>query len=111
MKPVHLLLAVVFVFTGWQLFPDGPLAYYILSALLGVVLLTLVGAALGGDWALVCAYGAIVYAMTAGCGSLFAASADGFHFLCDRGTGLPVSGFTLTLGILVLLWITRKKGR
>lgn len=107
MRPITFLLAVMLVFTGWQLFPNGPLAYYVLSALALMFTLIWIATRVGRECALVALYGALQSGMTAACGGMYASSMDGFHYLCDRGTGLPVSGITLTTGLLLAAWLTR----
>lgn len=98
----HLAL-MVFVAFGWQLFPDGPLANYVITGLLVAYLCARLawGSALWPAYA----YGAVMGLLTAGCGGLYAAHADGYHFLCDKGTSLPVSLISGTLAILVAIYM------
>lgn len=109
-KNARQLLLFVAVYMGWQLLPNGPLAYYVAQAALSCLLALQVGYWLTGAAWVVYLFGAALAASTAGCGALFAAQADARHFLCDAGTGLPVSSFTGALALLVALYLL-KEGR
>lgn len=115
MAPVINLLRFAFVaavFMGWQVFQDGPLAYYIAAGLLIAWLaaeraLTVTGKA----WAIY-AWCSVQGITTSACGGLYAAQSDARHFLCDRGAGLPVSLFSglLALAVVLYLWTGAKNG-
>lgn len=100
------LVGVAAVFMGWQLAPDGPLAYYIGAGLL-IAWLALERAvtAPGKAWA-VYAYAAFCGLSTSTCGAMYAAGADARHFLCDRGTGLPVSLLSGLLALAAVLYLS-----
>ena len=103
-------VAFVATFMGWQLFQDGPLAYYITAAVLTSALC--IRSAWGRGvraWA-VFGYGAAMSGLTAGCGAMFATHADGVHFLCDRGSGLPVSLVSGISGIAVAVYLMKGSG-
>lgn len=107
---VKTLAALVFTYAGWQLFPDGPLAFYALCGLL-VALLCLQQArrpGIGRMWA-VYAYGIAMGLGTTTCGGLYAAQADGYHFLCDKGSGVPISLISGGLALAVAVYILRGK--
>ena len=104
------LVAIMATFMGWQVWPNGPLAYYITAALLTCALFLHAAWVRGGRWWAVFGYGAFLSASTAGCGALYAAHADGRHFVCDRGSGLPVSLLSGVLGIAVAVYLLRGKG-
>jgi hypothetical protein len=97
------LAAIAFCTMGWQLFPDGPLANYIITAVFAAGLCMRVGWR-SRMWPAY-AFGALVSMMTAGCGGLYVLQADGYSMLCDKGTGLPVSMITGLLAVLVGIWI------
>lgn len=101
------LAAFVFTNMGWQLFPDKPLAFYIINSLL--VLALCIKQAAGSKIAVVFIYGAIMAAMTAGCGGMYAAQMDGYHFLCDKGTALPISLFSGLGAIGVIVYLLQRK--
>jgi hypothetical protein len=83
------LAVIVTAGMAWQLFSNGPLAFYISSALLIVYLCALL-AWKSPLWPIFL-YGGLMSLMTAGCGAMFATRADGAKFLCDAGSGAPVS--------------------
>ena len=102
----HLAVVAAATFL-WQAFPDGPLAFYIINALF-VAFLCVRAALKEPMWWQVYAYGAVMALLTAGCGGLFIAKADGAAFLCDKGTGLPVSLIS-GIGFLVLIVVLLKR--
>lgn len=106
---MRVLFAFAFVFMGWQLFEDGPLAYYIEAALL-IAALSIRLAFNEPELALAYACGAVLALLTAGCGALFSIGASGKEFLCDKGTGLPVSMVSGAI-ILVVAALMLRKGR
>ena len=100
------LSGVVVVFMGWQLFDDGPLAYYIGAGLLiGWLATERAITAPGKAWA-VYAYAAACGLSSSACGAMYAAGADARHFLCDRGTGLPVSLLSGLLALAAVLYLS-----
>lgn len=103
--------AIVLTYVGWQLFPDGPLAFYTLCGLLVALLcLQLALKPVGRMWA-VYAYGVAMGLGTSACGALYAAQADGYHFVCDRGTGLPVSLVSGGLALAVVVYLLKGRGK
>jgi hypothetical protein len=86
------LLVVLGVFLGWQAFADGPLAYYVLSNILitGLAIEGAINKKPNKEWAVyaLCAFGGFTTSL---CGALFSVDTDNKCFLCDRGSGLPVS--------------------
>ena len=84
-----LLAVLTATYAGWQLFEDGPLAFYVSVGLLIAVLLRMVWTARGKEWRPVCLFGISLGLMQAGCGAAF--SGNGRSFVCDSGTGLPIS--------------------
>lgn len=103
-------VAFAATFMGWQVFEDGPLAYYIAAALLTCALCLRAAQGRGRRAWAVFGYGAFLSACTAGCGALYAAHADGRHFLCDRGSGLPVSLVSGLAGIAVAVYLRKGSG-
>jgi hypothetical protein len=101
------LVVMVFAAFGWQLFPDGPLANYIITGL--VVAYLCVWLAWRSPVWPAFAYGGVIGLLTAGCGGLYAAQADGYHFLCDKGTSLPVSLISGVLAILAAVFMMTRK--
>jgi len=94
---------MVFAMTGWQFFSDGPLANYIISALL-VAYLCARAAWRSPMWPAY-GYGVAMALMTAGCGGMYATQADGYSFLCDKGTGLPISLISGLGAIALVVWV------
>lgn len=101
-----LLLAFVVASTAWQLFPDGPLAFYITQGLL-ITMLCIQLARKSPLWP-VYLYGALMAFMTSACGGMYAGHADGYHFLCDKGTGIPLSSISLGFALLIALCLWRR---
>lgn len=106
MSPAWLLVVITATYTVWQIFSDGPQAFYVSCGVLVAVLLLEIGRLRGGDWWPVCWYGAALGATQAACGSLFAG--DGSTFICDSGTGVPISLMTFTAGGFVALELLRR---
>ncbi len=106
---MKVLFAFAAVFLGWQLFEDGPLAYYIAAALL-IAGLCVKLAIKEPELALAYACGTVLALLTAGCGALFSLGASGKEFLCDKGTGLPVSMVSGAV-LLVVAALMLRKGR
>jgi len=101
-------VGMLLVYMGWQLFADGPLAYYIAAAAFtGALCIRAAWGRGARAWA-VFGYGALMAGLTAGCGVFYAAHADGRHFLCDRGSGLPVSLVSGLAGIAVAVFLLKK---
>jgi hypothetical protein len=90
-SPRALLLALVVLYTAWQLFPDGPLAFYVSSGLF-VVLVSVATR----DWP-IAVFGSALGLMQAGCGLMYVG--DGRSFVCDSGTGLPITSLVLAGGV------------
>lgn len=101
-----LLLAFVLASTAWQLFPNGPLAFYITQGLL--ITMLCIQLARKSKLAVVYLYGAFMAFMTSACGGMYAGYADGYHFLCDKGSGIPISSISLGSAILIALYLWRK---
>lgn len=86
------LAAFAAVFLGWQLFPDGPLAYYVAcGALICALCIERAHSIKTATAWVIYGYGAVMGAMSSACGAMYAAQADGYSMLCDKGTGLPIS--------------------
>jgi hypothetical protein len=99
------MLGLVCAFTSFNLFADGPLAFYIAQAVFGSLVMLAIAKACGGRIAVVCLYGAFLYGSTAACGSTFSQKANGWQYLCDAGTGAPISAITLAVGMLIAGWL------
>jgi hypothetical protein len=101
----HLLVIVAWVL-GWQLFDDGPLANYIITALFVASLCIREARAQWHSrmWA-VYGFGALNALATAVCGALYAAEMDCRSFLCDKGTGLPASLVSGLIALLLIVWL------
>jgi hypothetical protein len=106
MSPLTLLGCLTLTYAGWQVFDDGPLAFYVSAGLLIVVLLWKIGSDHGGTWWPVCVFGIALGLMQAGCGMLYAG--DGRSFICDAGTGLPLSLVVMGAASIIAGWLTRK---
>jgi len=101
---------LLLVYTGWQLFPDGPLAFYCLMGAWVASLMIRLGMAMRGEWWAPCLFGAFLGLTQSVCGLAYVG--DGRSFLCDKGTGLPITALVLGVacGIMVYL-IRRRHGR
>lgn len=106
---MKVLFAFAAVYLGWQFFEDGPLAYYIATALL-VAGMSVRLATKEPELVLAYACGTVLALLTAGCGALYSVGASGKEFLCDKGTGLPVSMVSGAV-ILVVAALMLRKGR
>jgi len=106
MNPLTLLGALTLTYAGWQAFSDGPLAFYVMAGLLIALLLWVIGKEKRGNWWPVCLFGMSLGGMQAGCGLLYAG--DGKSFICDSGTGLPLSLVTMGAASLLAGWLTKK---
>jgi hypothetical protein len=108
MSPIWVLAAMVSTWMGWALFSDGPLAYYMAAGAL-LALLSYLLKDRGGAWVPVAWYGVSIGSLVFTCGGLYGAEADGYSFLCDKGTGLPVSTFTGLGAVIAARAIYRKQ--
>lgn len=110
MSPAILLAELLAVYCGWQFFADGPLGFYVLMGLFVAVLMLHVGMWKRGDWWPVCIFGAWLGLMQAGCGLAYLG--DGRSFLCDKGTGLPITALVLAVAAgLAAFYARRLRGR
>jgi hypothetical protein len=97
--PSALLCELLALYYGWTAFQDGPLAFYVSVGLWVAWRCWLLYLEHGRGWLPVCVYGAGLGLMQASCGLMFAA--DGRSFVCDSGTGLPISALVLAGGASV----------
>lgn len=104
-----LLVALLAAFTVHNLFDDKNLAFYIAQALMGVFLMIRDGWRADACTAVVCLYGLFLFGTTAACGVAFPQLQDGQKYLCDTGTGAPVTAITLLAGVLLLGWVMGKR--
>ena len=95
MKPAVLLASLLSAYCGWQAFSDGPLAFYVLIGLWVAGMCLWVGFEKRGDWWPVCLFGVWLGLMQSGCGLLYVG--DGRSFVCDKGTGLPITALVLAV--------------
>lgn len=101
-SPKALLLSLVALYTGWQAFPDGPLAFYVSTGLFVVVV-----SIATQDWP-IAVFGSALGLMQSACGLMYAG--DGRSYVCDSGTGLPITPLVLSSGAgLALYYWGRKK--
>jgi hypothetical protein len=89
--PKILLPALVVLYTAWQFFPDGPLAFYVSTGLF-VALVSIATR----DWPMA-VFGSALGLMHSGCGLMYVG--DGRSFVCDSGTGLPITSLVLAGGV------------
>jgi len=61
----------------------------------------------GRKWWPACAFGSVLGLMQAGCGAAFIG--DGDSFLCDKGTGLPISSLVLAAAAGLVFHYARGK--
>lgn len=99
-----LLIELLALYWGWQFFSDGPLAFYIAMGLWVAWRLALLAIERGKPWRPVCFFGMFLGLSQAGCGLTYAA--DGRSFVCDKGTGLPISSLVLAgaAGVAIYYW-------
>lgn len=109
MTPVVLIAELLVVYSGWQFFADGPLAFYVLMGLWVAWRMLLLGLDRGGDWWPACLFGVMLGLMQAACGAAYAA--DGRSFLCDKGTGLPISSLVLALAAGLIAYYAQRMRR
>lgn len=105
-SPAALLCELLALYYGWTAFNDGPLAFYVSAGLWVAWRCWLTYLEGGREWLPVAAYGAGLGLMQAGCGLTYAA--DGRSFICDSGTGLPISALVLAGGASVAAHYVRK---
>lgn len=109
MQPMVLLAELMALYYGWTLFADGPLAFYVLAGLFIAWRLACIAHERGRDWWPVCGFGAALALMQSTCGMLYAA--DGRSFVCDSGTGLPISALVLAGGAALTAHYVRRRPR
>jgi len=97
------------VYCGWQLFSDGPLAFYVIMGLWVAYRMALLGYEKGREWWPACMFGAVLGLMQAGCG--FAYTGDGRSFVCDKGTGLPITALVLASAAGIIAYYARRLHR
>lgn len=106
MTPAILLGELVVLYTIWQAFPDGPLAFYVTVGLWVAWRMLLIGLERGGDWWPVSILGVLLGLLQAGCGMAYVA--DGRSFVCDKGTGLPITPLVLSLAAGLATYYARR---
>jgi hypothetical protein len=106
MTPAVLMAELLAVYCGWQFFDDGPLAFYVMMGLWVAWRMFLLNRERGSEWAPACLFGAWLGLMQAGCGAAYVA--DGRSFLCDKGTGLPVSSLVLAVAAGITAYYARR---
>jgi hypothetical protein len=94
---------------AWQLFSNGPLAFYVIAGVTTAWLC--IELAIKSERKLwpVFGLGAAMAFLTSGCGALFVANTDGFRFMCDQGSGLPVSIISGLCFVGVLVYVAGSK--
>lgn len=107
MNPATLLGALTIAYAGWQVFDDGPMAFYVMAGLLIAGLLWQIARDNGGQWWPVCVFGIVLGFMQAGCGVMYSVL-DGRSFICDAGTGLPLSLATMGAASMLAGWLATK---
>lgn len=111
MSPLVLLAELVSLYTVWQAFSDGPLAFYVTVGLWVAWRMVLLGWERGAEWHPVCAFGAILGVAQAGCGLMYVG--DGRSFICDKGTGLPITPLILAgaAGLAAHYWRAQRAAK
>lgn len=109
MTPAWLIAELLAVYCGWQFFDRGPLAFYISMGLWVAWRMFLLGSERGGEWWPVCVFGCTLGLMQAACGAAY--EADGRSFLCDKGTGLPISSLVLAAAAGLIAFYARRLHR
>lgn len=107
MKPEMFLGELVALYTVWQVFPDGPLAFYVTAGVWVAWRCLLVGIERSGQWWPVALFGVFLGLMQAGCGLLYVG--DGRSFICDSGTGLPITPIVLAAACGLATYYARKR--
>lgn len=95
MNPAIFLAEMTALYTLWQAFPDGPLAFHSMLGLWVAWRCVLLGYERRGDWWPACLFGAGLGFMQSGCALMYVG--NGRSFVCDAGTGLPITA---------LIWAT-----
>ena len=109
MTPAGLIAELLVVYYGWQFFGNGPLAFYVLMGLWVAWRMALLGSERGGEWRPACLFGVVLGLMQAACGAAYVA--DGRSFLCDKGTGLPISSLVLAIAAGLIAFYARRLDR
>lgn len=107
--PAAAMVWTLAVYFGWQLFADGPRAFYVMAGLSVVGIFALAAMHGGRRWWPASAFGALMGALQAGCGMVVDGVSEGF--ICDNGTGLPVAGLTLSAAVGVVVWYWQESRR
>lgn len=107
MRPEAALAEIVALYTVWQAFPDGPLAFYVTVGVWVAWRMFLLGRERRGQWWPVCIFGIAMGLMQAGCGLLYVA--DGRSFVCDKGTGLPITPLVLAAAAGLAAYYARQR--
>lgn len=107
MKPEVYLGELVALYTLWQAFPDGPLAFYVCMGVFVAWRSLVFGWERGGEWWPACAVGVVLGLLHAGCGLTYAG--DGRSFICDTGSGLPITPIVLAAACGVATYYARKR--
>lgn len=107
--PIGLVAMIVGLYAGWQAFPNGSQAFYVLSGGFITATMLMIWRDRGPYWGPACALGALLGALQSTCGVLFSSIADGLEFLCDKGTAKPVSALTLWLTCMVVAYYSIRR--
>ena len=107
MNPVVLVAELTALYTLWQAFPDGPLAFYVTVGVWVAWRMLLLGIERGEQWWPACLFGMGLGAMQAGCGLMYVG--DGRSFICDKGTGLPITALVLAAAAGLAAYYARNK--
>lgn len=108
-SPIALVAMIVGLYAGWQAFPNGSRAFYVMSGAFIATTMLMIWHDRGPYWGPACSLGAVLGLLQSTCGMLFSDVADGRMFLCDKGTAKPVSAITLWLTLLVVAYYSTRR--
>lgn len=106
MRPAVFLAELTALYTLWQAFPDGPLAFHAMLGLWVAWRCYCVGAERGGDWWPAALFGVFLGLMQSGCALMYIG--NGRSFVCDSGTGLPISAVVWAAAAALAAFYARK---
>lgn len=107
MKPEVYLGELVALYTLWQAFADGPLAFYVTVGVFVAWRSIVVGWEHGRDWWPAAGVGVVLGLMQSGCALMYVG--DGRSFVCDAGSGLPITPIVLAAACGVATFYARKR--